>query len=134
MTTYEVTAWCIVPHYTTFDVEAGNIGEALEKARLQAKDEYGEPCDGGKCDWDEFAIVSEPDAAEHLVYLEPSRLVENASLELLNQLQRGVSHAQGVVDSWESGDLAAAVRELTQWLAEARVTLDQASKGEPSGI
>jgi len=132
MTTYQVTAWCVVPHYTTFDVDAGSVEEALEKARGQSKDEYGEPCDGAECDWDEFAIVSEPDAAEHLVYLEPSRRAENAAPELLDQLQRGVNHAQSIVDSWERGDLAAAVRELTQWLTGARATLQQATIGDSS--
>lgn len=132
MTTYQVSAWCSVPHYTVFDVDAGSIEEALEKAKLQAKDEYGEPCDGAKCDWDEFAIVSEPDAVEHLVYLEPSRLAENAALELLDQLQRGVNHAQCVLDSWERGDLAAAIRTMAGWLADARGTINQATRQDAS--
>jgi hypothetical protein len=134
MTTYEVTAWCIVPHYTTFDVDAGSLGEALEKAKLQAKDEYGEPCDGGECDWDEFEIFSEGDGDESVRHLEPLRLANNAAPELLEQLQRGVNHAQSVVDSWERGDLAATVRELARWLAEARLTLNQATKQDASTI
>src|SRR5271156_2272217 len=134
MTTYQVTAWCIVPHFTTFDVDAGSLEEALEKARSQAKNEYGEPCDGAECDWDEFAIVSEPNATDHLVYLEPSRLAENVALELLDRLQRGVNRSQSVVDTWERGDLAATVRELTQWLAEARATLNQATNQDASAI
>jgi hypothetical protein len=84
MTAYQVTAWCAVPHYTVFDVEAENMTEALEKARTQAQGEYGEPCDGGaKCDWDEFEIVSEEDADEHVRYLEPALSAEIAAPELL---------------------------------------------------
>ncbi len=109
MTTYEVTAWCSVPYFTIFDVEAGSIGEALEKAKVQAKDEYGEPSD--RADWDEFYIVSEGDSDEHVLHLEPPRLAEIAALELLEQLQRGVDHVQSIVDSWERGDLAAAARK-----------------------
>jgi hypothetical protein len=134
MTTYEVTAWCIVPHYTTFDVDAVGIGEALEKAKLQAKDEYGEPCDGGECHWDEFEIVSEGAGDEYIRHLDPLRAAENAAAELLEQLQRGVNHSQSVVDSWERGDLAATVRELERWLAEARLTLNQATEQDASAI
>lgn len=43
MAIYEVRAWCVVPHYTAFDVEAASIDEALEKARIRAHDEYGSP-------------------------------------------------------------------------------------------
>ena len=82
MTTYEVTAWCSVPHYTTFDVDAGSVEEALEKAKIQAKDEYGEPCDGAECDWDEFEIASEGDADEYIRHLEPSRSAKNTAPEL----------------------------------------------------
>jgi hypothetical protein len=134
MTTYEVTAWCSVPHYTTFDVDAGSVEEALEKAKIQAKDEYGEPCDGAECDWDEFEIASEGDADEYIRHLEPSRSAKNTAPELLEQLQRGVNHSQSVVDSWERGDLAATVREVAQWLAEARATLNQATNQDASAI
>jgi hypothetical protein len=132
MTTYEVTAWCSVPYFTIFDVEAGSIGEALEKAKVQAKDEYGEPSD--RADWDEFYIVSEGDSDEHVLHLEPPRLAEIAALELLEQLQRGVDHVQSIVDSWERGDLAAAVRDLTLWLPEARATLKKATEHDASEI
>jgi hypothetical protein len=134
MTTYQVTAWCSVPHYTTFDVDAGSIGEALEKAKLQVKDEYGEPCDGAECGWDEFDIVFEGDAAEHVRHLEPVRLAEIAAPELLEQLRTGVNLAQCAVNAWEHGPLAATVRALAKWLGDARATLDQATKGDPSEI
>jgi hypothetical protein len=82
MTTYEVTAWCDVLHYTTFEVDAGTIAEALEKAKLQACEEDGEPCNSADFTWDEFEISSEGDGAS-LTYLAPSRLIENAAEHLL---------------------------------------------------
>jgi hypothetical protein len=132
MTTYLVTAWCSIQHYATFDVEAGSIAEALEKAKVGSQDEYGEPCDGAKCEWDEFEIVSEGDADEHIRHLEPARLAENAASELLAALQNGVAHAQTIVDSWDRGDLASAVRAMAQWLTGARETLKQATDGDAS--
>jgi hypothetical protein len=125
MTTYEVTAWCSVPYYTTFELDAASIGEALEKAKHQARDEYGEACGGGESDWDEFEISSDD---ESLSYLEPARLAANAALELLDALQHGTSIAQQVVDSWERGDLAGTVRALSQWSVDARATLNKATK------
>jgi hypothetical protein len=128
MTTYQVTAWCVVPYYTTFELEANSIADALEKAKLQALDEYGEPCGGGESDWDEFEIVSEGDADEYVRHLEPERLAENAALELRDSLQRGINLAQQVVGSWEGGDLAAAVRALSQWLGDARTAINKTTK------
>jgi hypothetical protein len=86
MTTYNVTAWCDVPHYTTFDVEADSIDEALEKGKLQARDESGEPCNSTRFDWDEFEITSEADENASLTYLAPTRLIENAGPTLLAAL------------------------------------------------
>lgn len=128
MTTYQISAWCAVPYYTTFELEANCIDDALEKAKRQALEACGEPCGGGESDWDEFEIVSEGDADEYIRYLEPSRLAENAALELRDELQRGTNVAQQVVDVWERGDLAAAVRALSTWLADARAALDKATK------
>jgi len=124
MTTYEVTAWCGVPYYTIFELDAATIEEALEKAKLQAKDESGEPC-GGECDWDEFEIVSGDERVSHV---EPPRFAANAAVELRDALQDGADIAQRVVDTWERGDLAGSVRDLSNWLADARVVLTQATK------
>jgi hypothetical protein len=126
MTTYEVTAWCVVPYYTTFELDAETVNEALEKAKLQAREECGEPCDdGGESDWEEFEITSD---AESLRYLTPARAGEIAAPELLDALRRGVNVAQAVVDSWEHGDLAESVRTLSLWLADARAAINQAIK------
>ena len=119
MTIYQVTAWCIVPHYTVFDVEASTIDDALAKARIQVRDQYGDSCVDGEWDWDEFEICAEDDATEFLAYLAPDALVRNAAPELLQKLRRGVSLARNIVDCWERGDLAAAVRALSEWSPEA---------------
>jgi hypothetical protein len=87
MTRYNVTAWCTVPHYTTFEIDAGTIDEALEKAQEQAFNEYAEPCDRAQFDWDEFEISSEGDDARSITYQEPSRLAENAAEDLLSAAQ-----------------------------------------------
>jgi len=129
MTTYQVTAWCVVPHYTTFDVHAGNIAEALEKARNQAQEEYGDPCDGVKCDWDEFEVVSD-NAGEQIRHLEPARRTENAAQELLDHLRTGVSLVQFLLATWDGGDLAGAVRALAQWHTDAGATIAQATDGQ----
>jgi hypothetical protein len=52
-----------------------------------------------------------------------------AAPELRDELQRGADVAQQIVDSWEHGDLAAAVRAMSQWLVDARSSLDKATKG-----
>lgn len=127
MTIYDVTAWCVVPHYTTFEIEASTVNEALEKAKSQARDECGEPCDGGEFDWEEFEVTSD---AESMRYLTPARATEIAAPELLDALRRGVNVAQDVVDFWERGDLAESVRALSLWLADARTAINQAIKPE----
>ena len=126
MTTYHVTAWCQVSYYATFDLDAKNIDEALKQAKLRARDECGEPC-GGEYPWDEFEITSE-NAAEHVRHFEPSWLAAIAADELLDTLQRGVALAESVVDSWDGGDLAGALRALSQWLAGARAAIAKATK------
>jgi len=85
MTKYEVTAWCSVRYYTTFELEAGSLTEALDKAKLQSREESGEPC-GGEAEWDEFEITSGGDAAEHLRHLEPAFLASIAADGLLKAL------------------------------------------------
>jgi hypothetical protein len=55
----------------------------LEKARVQAPDEYAEPCNGGAVDWDEFEICPDGDDAKSRTYFEPSRRVEVAAQHLL---------------------------------------------------
>ena len=126
MTNYQVTAWCQVSYYTTFELDAADIDDALKQARLRAKEECGEPC-GGEYPWDEFEITSE-DAAEYARHLEPSWLAAITADELLDALRHGTGIAQRVVDSWDQGDLAGAVRALSQWLPDARVAIDKATK------
>jgi hypothetical protein len=128
VTIYEVTAWCSVPYYTTFEVEAATTEDALTKARSQARNECGEPCGGGESDWDEFEIHPEDDEAEVLSYLAPEVLARNAATELLHELQRGMSLAQDVIDSWERGNLAEAVRALSQWSKDVPAIIEKATQ------
>ena len=128
MTIYSVTAWCVVPHYTVFEVDAASNEEALAKARIRARDAYGEPCIDGKHDWDEFEIHPEDDDGEFLTYLAPQVLVRNGAPELLDELRRGVSLAQNIVASWEHGDLAATVRALSPWLNDASAIIATATQ------
>jgi hypothetical protein len=128
MTLYEVTAWCSLPHYTTFEVEAGSTLEALAKAKTQANDEYPEPCNGPSCEWNEFEL-SPDDGGATLLHLEPERALEIAAPELLRALQRGAALARDVVARWERGDLAEAVRALSLWLTDAAAVIEQATAG-----
>jgi hypothetical protein len=83
MTTYQVTAWCGLPHYTTFEVEARSLAEALRKAKQQAPEEYAEPCDGAAIEWDDFQIHVKGDERRVRTYFEPSRRIEMAAECLL---------------------------------------------------
>ena len=83
MTTNQVTAWCSVPYYTTFEVDAPNIQKALEKAKLQAPDQFGELC-VSEFHWDEFEIDSKGDADDYVRHLEPALRVAIAAPELLD--------------------------------------------------
>jgi hypothetical protein len=86
MTTYNVTAWCSLPNYTTFEVEAESVEDALAKAKTQAKDECPEPCNGPSYDWDEFEICAD-DASEYIRCLKPERAAEIAAQEMLEALR-----------------------------------------------
>ena len=88
MTTYTVTAWCNVAHYTTFEVDAGSIDEALKKGRIQAREECGEPCSDAEYEWDEFEVFAESDETAFAKHIEPSRLAEIAASALLAALRR----------------------------------------------
>jgi hypothetical protein len=121
MKTYEVTAWCSFPHYTTFEVKARSLKAALLKAQTQVYDEIAEPCNGGSYDWDEFEVHA-PNR-KSMQYLKPERAVEIAAPELLDVLKRGLQAGRSVTDSWEHGDLSQAVRNLSLWLADAEAAI-----------
>jgi len=127
MPRYDVTAWCSFPHYTTFEVEAASIEEALAKAKTQVGDESPEPCDGASCEWNELEVCAD-DGDQFIRRLEPERAAEIVAPELLCALQRGVYAARGVTDSWERGDLTQAVRALSLWLADADAAIKQATQ------
>ena len=127
MRRYDVTAWCSFPHYTTFEIEAASVEEALTKAQTEVNDEYAEPCNGASYEWNEFELCSEA-ADEYLRHLEPDRAAEIAASELLETVRRGVAAARDVISRWEQGDLAEAVRTLALWLATADSAIEQLLK------
>ena len=133
MPRYDVTAWCSMPHYTTFEVKADSLEEALAKARTRVEDEYPEPCNGGSYDWDEFEVCA-AGSDEYIRHLAPERAAEIAAPRLLDALRDGVKAARGVTDSWEKGDLAQAVRAVSLWLKDAVAAIEEAtpSTGETS--
>lgn len=128
MTIYHVTAWCTLPHYTTFEVDAGSIDEALEKAKEQASDEYPEPCDGAQIDWDEFEIFPEGDEAELIRYLEPPRLAENAAPALLAALCRFEEAWRRWADDIRSWPKLAASTEMFDIYEQARLAIAEATQ------
>ena len=125
MTLYQVTAWCAFPHYTSFEVEADSFDAALAKAEAQVKDEVPESCDGAAYEWNELEIAG--GEGEHFRRLSPERAAEIAAPSLLDTLRGGVIAAQDVIDRWERGDLAEAVRGLAAWLTEAAAVLREAT-------
>jgi hypothetical protein len=125
MTNYEVTAWCSVPYYTTFDVDADNIHKALEKAKQQAREECGEPCGGGESEWDEFQIVSD---AESLAYLETSRQAANAAPVLLAALSRFEEAWRRWADDIRSYPKLAASTEMFDIYEQARAAIAEATQ------
>lgn len=127
MTRYDVTAWCSVPHYATFEVEAESVQDALAKAREQVLDENAEPCDGGEYHWDQFQIVPADGDEPELYHLEPEARLSTARPRLLDALCSGTTAARDVVARWEKGDLAEAVRALTVWLRQAEAAVNDAT-------
>jgi hypothetical protein len=86
MTRYNVTAWCNVAHYATFNVEAPSLSAALDKAREQAQDEHALACHGDAADWNAFQIYPSADESQTRTYFEPSRRIEMAAPALLDAL------------------------------------------------
>lgn len=126
MPRYDVTAWCSVPHYTTFEIEAASALEALAKAKMQVGNEDAEACNSAPYEWDEFELCSEA-AGDYLGHLEPERAAEIAAVELLDTVKRGTAAARDVISSWEQGDLAGAVRTLALWVATADSAIEKAT-------
>ncbi len=53
-----------------------------------------------------------------------------AAPELLSALEGQTDAAQAVIDNWEKGDFAAAVRTLDGWIATARGAIAEAKGGQ----
>jgi hypothetical protein len=108
MMLYTVIAWCERPFYAECEVEAETPEAALAKAREAIHGEPAEDCGGEYC-WDEWRV--ETDDEEVLSHLdEPARLGLAAPALL--------AACQMVVDRWEKGDLAEAVRACAAAIAE----------------
>ncbi|MBV9506232.1 MAG: hypothetical protein JO323_14625 [Acidobacteriia bacterium] len=101
MNTYEVTAWCVFPHYATFEVQARSLKAALAKAKKQVQEETPEPCNGGPHNWDEMEVRAED--GRSLQYLSPQLATEIAAPELLDLLRSRLHAARTMTEAWERG-------------------------------
>jgi hypothetical protein len=119
MTTYEITAWCSFPHYTTFEVEASSLREALRKARQQAPQEDAEPCNGGATDWDEFKIDPEGDEDKSRIFFEPARRAEVAAQDLLAAAEFTLPVLELFACSSENKEERKAYRKLSRAIKKA---------------
>ena len=127
MTSYQITAWCSVPYYTTFEVDAENVHQALRKARRHARQECGEPCNGGESEWDEFEISSDDDDSEIMTHVEPSRLTANAAPNLLAALLRFKAAWRSWADDMRRYPKLAASTEMFAIYEQARAAIAEAT-------
>lgn len=110
MTRYFITAWCDRVFYAQCEVDAETAEEALAKARQVIHDAPAEECDNGY-PWDEWRV----DTAE----TEGVLLHADGNARLRNSADRLLQACQNVVDRWEQGDLAEAVRACQGAIDEA---------------
>ena len=82
MPRYNITAWCSLPHYATFEINARSVREALARAKIQVTDEYADPCNGGAYEWNEFEV--QVPSGRSKWFLEPDRAMEIAAKDLLD--------------------------------------------------
>lgn len=115
--TFSVYAWCDRPFIAYLDeVEAETPEEAIALARQQPEQllDVAEECNG-QYPWDEFAAF-DGDGRELLRVLDAEARMRNAAPELL-------AACRMVVDRWERGDLAEAVRVCAALIEECSVQL-----------
>ena len=74
-------------------------------------------------------VVAETDSGKPADQQESDAYLLAAAPELLDALQTQTDAAQDVLDNWERGDLAAAVRALAATLAASRAAVRQAKGG-----
>jgi len=125
MNKYDVYASCDVPHYTTFQVEAATVEEALDKAKAQVHDETPQMC-GGEYEWHEIEVCGEH-GDEFMRCREPQRAAQIAAPAILKALQLGVIAARKVLARRELGDPAETIHALADWLAQAESAVQEAS-------
>jgi hypothetical protein len=127
MTTYQVTAWCSLPHYTTFEVEAASIEDALAKAKIQVNDECPELCDGLPNDWNEFEVLNEQAPNDASRRIEPERAAEVASPALLAALRRFEAAWRSWADHMRTHPGMAESCELFSIYEQARAAIAEAT-------
>ncbi len=96
------------------DIEAESPEQAAELARER---HFDEAADWSDCEGESLAALvdvhgDEEYAQSRVIDFEPGRLLKTAPKLL--------SAAEAVIASWEHGDLAAAVRELAEAVAQAK--------------
>jgi hypothetical protein len=95
-------------------IEATTHEEAAQQAAAQPSETaaYTEPCDGT----DLSALI---DVAGDLEYTNTKRIDFQAAIAI-DSYDQLMNAGQAVVDNWENGDLAAAVRSLEEAILAAR--------------
>lgn len=118
--------------YATKRFDAETPAQALTQARAYY-DEHDEELlfqeyDGASA-VSEIAIT-DPAGKEVAVWRDNERRLRLAADDMLDALEAQTDAAQAVVDAWERGDLAGAVRSLDASIAEARAAI---AKAKPPG-
>jgi hypothetical protein len=73
--------------------------------------------------------ITDPDGDELAVWRDDDLWLRLAAQELLDALEAQTEAAQAVIDAWEKGDLAGAVRMLDGCIPAARAAIAEAKAG-----
>jgi len=127
MTTYTAT-FRTADTWATEDIDADTPEQALQQA-LQLIDSDASALDW--CTYDPCSVPLEeieidgPDGAG-AVWQSEDLALRLAASSLLDALEAQTNAAQAVIDAWQQGDLAAAVRALGASIAVARAAIGKA--------
>jgi hypothetical protein len=117
--------------YAIEEIKAWSGKDALRKARAVAETSAGEltftPYDDGH-PVNEI-LIRDADGNEVAVWYDAELRLRLAASDLLDALEAQTERAQAVIDNWERGDLAAAVRALGVSINAARDALAKAKGG-----
>lgn len=130
MTTYIIT-FSTERHWAQTRLTAETPEQALAEARRFAEDDGFRELDYQNYDEDPFVEQIEVHASGDAVaeWRHPRLLVRLAAHDLLNALEAQTTEAQAVIDAWEQGDLAGAVRMLDASIPAARAAIAKAKTG-----